>query len=465
MQAILSNSKRLRWFLTVKKPCSDSLLLSIIKNLSALEAKVSDVAARLSAIIPLITEEVMYRAPMSRTGQVGRPQFIIPKEQLEVMRGYRLSWMDIARALGVSISTLWRLRKKYDIDIGKKRKARTVSEQELEGIILELQQTSPNIGIRMIEGEIISRGLYAARSNIANKLVEMDPVGRVLQWSRQNPRTKYHVPGPNSLWHLDGNHKLIRWRLVIHGGIDGFSRLVVFLKCSINNRAKTVAHLFLGATEEFCWPSRVRTDKGGENQEVARLMLDRRGEGRGSIIQGSSVHNQRIERLWRDMRDMVTEYFRKLFFFLEDEDILCPDNDIDLFALHYIFLPRINFNLEKFKNSWNNHKLSTENQKTPNQLYLLGMLRLFGSDYIAVKDFFEDNTIDEDTYGIYEPDPGVAEEMQDDEIERVVVPAVSLQVGEACWNELQSVDPLQQDHNHGIPSFIQAKAIIARHVR
>ena len=24
--------------------------------------------------------------------------------------------------------------------------------------------------------------------------------------------------GPNSLWHIDGNHKLIKWHLVIHGG-------------------------------------------------------------------------------------------------------------------------------------------------------------------------------------------------------------------------------------------------------
>ena len=27
---------------------------------------------------------------------------------------------------------------------------------------------------------------------------------------------------PNSLWHIDGYHKLIRWRIVIHGVIDGY---------------------------------------------------------------------------------------------------------------------------------------------------------------------------------------------------------------------------------------------------
>ena len=70
-----------------------------------------------------------------------------------------------------------------------------------------------------------------------------------------------------------------------------------------------MANLFLGTTTEFCWPSRVRTDKGGENSEVACLMVEKRGEGRGSILQGSSVHNQRIERLWRDMREIATEHF------------------------------------------------------------------------------------------------------------------------------------------------------------
>ena len=51
----------------------------------------------------------------------------------------------------------------------------------------------------------------------------------------------YSVDGPNSLWHIHGNHKLIRWKVVIHGGIDGHSRTIVFIQCATNNRADTVA--------------------------------------------------------------------------------------------------------------------------------------------------------------------------------------------------------------------------------
>ena len=61
---------------------------------------------------------------------------------------------------------------------------------------------------------------------------------------------------------------------------------------------------------------------------------------------------------------------------------------ISIYALHYVFLLRVNRALQHFQESWNSHCIRTAGGMTPNQLFTAGALRLRNSGLVAVY-FFE----------------------------------------------------------------------------
>ena len=237
---------------------------------------------------------------------------------------------------------------------------------------------------------------------------------------------------------------------MVHAGIDGSSRMIVFLHCSNNNRASTVYDLFLKAVQSYRLPSHVWSDQGGENVMVTRHMIQHHGAHRNSMLVGSSVHNQRIERLWRDLFRCAIQLYYCLFYFLEDEDKLLPTNHQYIYALHCVYLPRINQTLKHFCDGWNNHGIRTERNKSPCQLYTEGILQLCHPGRSEV-DFFD---YVDSSYGTVEQ--GLVAE--DDSIQ---VPQCDFSLTEEHYIELQQVvNPLQSSDNYGIELYEQTVGFI-----
>lgn len=121
---------------------------------------------------------------------------------------------------------------------------------------------------------------------------------------------------------MDSNHKLIHYRIVIHGCVDGFSRKIIYLNAASDNKADTVLQMFYKGMEESGIPVRVRGDKGSENARVKDCMQELRPNIVQPFIQGRSVHNVRIGRLWKETNMHPTWKFKQIFKYLESIELL-----------------------------------------------------------------------------------------------------------------------------------------------
>lgn len=92
--------------------------------------------------------------------------------------------------------------------------------------------------------------------------------------------------------------------------------------------------LFLQATLTHGYPINVRTDHGGENVLVWRQMNNHWGTERRSVIVGSSIHNQRVERFNRDINVHIAQVFGPKLRELEELGLLDINNETDMFCLH-----------------------------------------------------------------------------------------------------------------------------------
>ncbi|CAB3999437.1 uncharacterized protein LOC110247927 [Paramuricea clavata] len=328
---------------------------------------------------------------------------LIRSERIEGLQELGFSWSKIARMIGISRITLYRRR--LALGIGNEVEFNQLEDHEVDELVASIIQLSPNSGEVMVRGALRARGVKIQRWRIRESLMRVDPVRRRRRQRLRIERRVYRVPGPNSLWHLDGHHKLVRWRIVIHGAIDGYSRCITYLKCATNNEAATVLTFFQYAVQRFSVPIRIRCDHGTENIHVARWMLDRYGTASNPVLTGLSVHNQRIERLWRDVGDAFVRYYKSLFYFMEENHILDPLNEIHLYALHYIYLPRISRSIEEFTLAWNNHPVRTENCRSPIQIWVDGFYQHASSCQRAVQTALNQNDIDFEQYGIDDDGP------------------------------------------------------------
>lgn len=80
-----------------------------------------------------------------------------------------------------------------------------LTDREVIAHVTDCRRTFPLAGLTMIKGYFLDRGHNVQRRRISDALLAIEGVPGVFG-GRQIERRVYRVPGPNSMWHHDGQH-------------------------------------------------------------------------------------------------------------------------------------------------------------------------------------------------------------------------------------------------------------------
>ena len=114
---------------------------------------------------------------MIGTCKQGRLRYEIHREELEGLRELGFTWKKIVEILCVSERTL--RTKRHELEITDKYAE--IRDNELDTFIQEIVEESPNMGEKMLQGALQSRGIQIQWKYLHSYIERVNPVGKVSQ--------------------------------------------------------------------------------------------------------------------------------------------------------------------------------------------------------------------------------------------------------------------------------------------
>ena len=171
--------------------------------------------------------------------------------------------------------------------------------------------------------------------------------------------------------------------------------MITFLKISLNNKTVAVLRHFKNGVKKTGLPARISSDYGLENVGIVDFMMA--AHKTSSFLTGTSVHNQRIERLWQEVFESFIQPFYNHFMHflliqscyvlhftfylfcihrkLEQEGLLDQSNDFDMMCLHLCVGQFLSAVVGDFLVLWNRHLVQTDGNRIPLQVFYVGYVK------------------------------------------------------------------------------------------
>ena len=143
------------------------------------------------------------------------------------------------------------------------------------------------------------------------------------------------------------------------------------------------------------------------------------------------------------------------FYALEESGLLNLADEEQLFVLHYIYKPKINFALQEFANAFNLHPLRTEHNWSPNKIWSNGIINPRNEEQAAVRNLTVGEVEPEniELFGVDwdGPVPAVSNQVE--------VDPPNYTISQGRYERLQTIDPLEESNSYGIDLYLQALAL------
>ena len=86
-----------------------------------------------------------------------------------------------------------------------------LTDVALDKKVQEAIGANKRLGMEGVRAKLKAMGAVVQRARVRDSMERVDPVGIAMRALKPKlQRSRYVVAAPNSLWHVDGNHKLIR---------------------------------------------------------------------------------------------------------------------------------------------------------------------------------------------------------------------------------------------------------------
>ena len=162
------------------------------------------------------------------SGEPGRPSVDITPEDLARLATGRTTHEQIAQIYMCSARTIRRRLLEYGLSTpgppvyvdepqpdntvlrtysaGVSSDLSRLDDSELDQLLLRIYEQFPSFGRRMIDGYLMQLGERVPRQRVVASYLRVIGPPTATFATRRIQRRVYSVPGPNSLWHHDGQH-------------------------------------------------------------------------------------------------------------------------------------------------------------------------------------------------------------------------------------------------------------------